>query len=396
MKIGMVTACYKPVINGVTRMVALYTEHLRARGHEVTIFTLGDPDPAGDDPWVLRSPGAPLGRTGYYFAARYTREAQAALRQMEIVHCHHLVMSVELAHRYAECPILYTNHTRYDLYATYVAHVPPAAAELLMRQAWPEFTDRADWVIAPSPAIQEVLLQYGVQRPISVIENGVPLERYRVAPDPALRAALGLTDAHCVALYVGRLAEEKRVELLLRQFARAHRRVPTLRLVIVGGGPAAADLQAAVAAAGLQDAVRLIGPQPFERVARYLAIADLFVTASISEVHPLTVIEALAAGLPVAAYASPGIADTIASGREGLLADAQQPDTLGEALAELAADPAQRRAMAQAARQTAERFDIAHTIDRTLGLYQRLRRERPDLRREDAHGRWRRLLSSSA
>ena len=61
MHIGMVTACYKPVINGVTRMVALYKHHLEALGHEVTIFTLGEPDPAGDEPGVVRSPAVSLG-----------------------------------------------------------------------------------------------------------------------------------------------------------------------------------------------------------------------------------------------------------------------------------------------------------------------------------------------
>ncbi len=116
MKIGMVTACYKPVINGVTRMVSLYKEELEARGHEVTVFTLGEPDPAGEDENVVRSPGISVGSEGYYAAMRYTTAAQKKLSQMDIIHCHHLFMSVDLAHRYASCPIVYTNHTRYDLY----------------------------------------------------------------------------------------------------------------------------------------------------------------------------------------------------------------------------------------------------------------------------------------
>ena len=99
MRIGMVTACYKPVINGVTRMVSLYKQHLEAAGHEVTIFTLGDPDP-NDESGVVRSPGIMLGDYGYYISMRYSSEAQALLQQMDIIHCHHLFMSVEMAHRY--------------------------------------------------------------------------------------------------------------------------------------------------------------------------------------------------------------------------------------------------------------------------------------------------------
>ncbi len=72
MRIGMVTACYKPVVNGVTRMVSLYKERLEALGHEVTVFTLGEPDPAGDEPGVIRSTAVPLGESGYYLSIRYS------------------------------------------------------------------------------------------------------------------------------------------------------------------------------------------------------------------------------------------------------------------------------------------------------------------------------------
>ena len=106
MKIGMVTACYKPVINGVTRMVALYKEALEELGHEVTVFTLGEPDPAGEDANVVRSPAIPLGKTGYYATFGYNREARERLREMDIIHCHHLLMSVEMAHRYGQCPVV--------------------------------------------------------------------------------------------------------------------------------------------------------------------------------------------------------------------------------------------------------------------------------------------------
>ena len=117
MRIGMVTACYKPVINGVTQMVSLYKQYLEQLRHEVTVFTLGKPDPQGDEAGVIRSPGLPLGQTGYYFGIRYTREAQSRLMTMDVLHGHHLFMSVEMAHRYSHAPLVYTNHTRYDLYA---------------------------------------------------------------------------------------------------------------------------------------------------------------------------------------------------------------------------------------------------------------------------------------
>ena len=147
MRIGMTTACYKPVINGVTRMVSLYKQALEALGHEVYVFTLGKPDPAGEDSRVIRSPAMTLGDSGYYASFGYNREARALIQEMDMLHCHHLFMSVELAHRYANCPIVYTNHTRYDLYTGTYSPLPQPAADALMRRIWPKFTDFADVVI---------------------------------------------------------------------------------------------------------------------------------------------------------------------------------------------------------------------------------------------------------
>ncbi|WP_420643602.1 glycosyltransferase [Candidatus Leptofilum sp.] len=385
MRIGMVTACYKPVINGVTRMVSLYKEHLEAAGHEVTIFTLGNPDP-NDEPGVVRSPGLMLGDYGYYVSMRYSSEAQALLQEMDIIHCHHLFMSVEMAHRYGRSPIVYTNHTRYDLYTGSVISLPQPAADAIMRQVWPEFTDFADVVITPSAGLRDVMLEFGVRRPIELIENGVDLRPFHHPTAPLAKADLGVPETAVLVTYVGRLSPEKDVDILLDQFAIAKDVVPNLHLMIIGKGSVQADLQKQAKQLGVTDSVTFTGPVAYEEVANYLAAADLFATASVTEVHPLTVIEAMAAGLPVVAVSSPGIVDTVTSDQSGLLTT-KPAGGLAAALVGLASNDARRKQMAQAARQESERFDIYNTIQRTIKLYERLQEERPDLKRKKMHGR---------
>jgi glycosyltransferase involved in cell wall biosynthesis len=174
MRIGMVTATYNPtVINGALRMVGLYRRYLEAAGHEVTIFTLGEPGMVDDDPHIIRSPGIPLGDYGYYFSIGYTRQAQRLMGQMDILHCHHLIMSVEMAHRYARCPIVYTNHTRYDLYTGSYASIPQPAADAIMRQVWPEFTDLADVVVVPSESVRQVMLDLACVAPRWSLKTGL-------------------------------------------------------------------------------------------------------------------------------------------------------------------------------------------------------------------------------
>lgn len=387
MRIGMVTACYKPVINGVTRMISLYKQSLEELGHEVTIFTLGEPDPAGEEPGVVRSPAVALGDNGYYVTARYTRQAQELLQEMDIIHCHHLFMSVELAHRYGRCPIVYTNHTRYDLYTGAYMPLTQPAADAIMRQVWPDFTDLADVVITPSESVRQVMINFGVRKPIEVIENGVSLEPFRSPSHPKSKQDLGLPESAILVIYVGRLSPEKNLSILLDQFAAAHEIVPELHLMLVGHGPSSNPLAKQAANLGVESYIHLSGPTDYEGVTNYLAAADMFATASVTEVHPLTIIEAMAAGLPVAAISSPGIVDTVESGKTGFLTSYPESG-LASAMVALAINKELRLQLGVNAQEASARFDIRETAKRTVELYQRLQETRPDLLRKREHGRW--------
>jgi glycosyltransferase involved in cell wall biosynthesis len=388
MRIGMVTATYDPeVVNGAVRMVGLYQRHLEMLGHEVFIFTLGDEGAQDEAARIIRSPGLRLGDYGYYLSIGYTREAQALLGQMDIVHCHHLLMSVEMAHRYARCPIVYTNHTRYDLYTGTYLPLPQPAADAIMRQVWPEFTDLADVVIAPSESVRQVMLDFGVRAPTVVIENGIELEPFLRPRRPRTKADYGLPGSAQLLVFVGRLSSEKNPATLLRQFKIAHELRPELHLALFGKGPMEAELHQLTRKLAIDPWVHFRGVVGYGEVGDWLAAADGFVTASTSEVHPLTIIEAMAAGKPIAAIHSPGIADTVESGVTGFLTSAAEGG-LAAAMVALAADPARARSMGAAAREVSLRFDINHTVARTVELYKELLATRPDLQREHEHGRW--------
>lgn len=385
MHIGMVTAIYKPVVNGVTRMVELYRQHLEAAGYEVTIFTLGAPDPDDDD-HIIRSPGFQVSDRGYYLTPGFSREAQKRMRQMDILHSHHLIMGVEMAHRYGRCPVIYTNHTRYDLYGHAILSLPQPAADAILRQLWPDFCDYADTVIAPSESVRQIMLDFGVRAPIMTIENGVELQPFHQPPNPRGKADFGLPDTAVLLIYVGRLAAEKDMDRLIDQFAIAVDVAPDLHLMLVGDGPSREMLTVQVNQLGLQEHIHFMGAVPVQEVPNYMAAADIFVTASVSEVHPLTVIEAMATGLPVVAITSPGISDSVESGRSGLLTT--RPDGgLAAAMVGLALNPAQRAQMSAAARAVSEKYDIRRTVTLTQELYERLHAERPDLQRKQPHGR---------
>ena len=161
--------------------------------------------------------------------------------------------------------------------------------------------------------------------------------------------------------------------------------LPNLHLALLGKGPQETELRQLVNDRNLGHCIHFHGVVPFDEVADWLAAADAFVTASTSEVHPLTVIEAMAAGKPVAAVAAPGISDTVEPGVTGYTPSLTGLDA---AFVALAANPEAARRMGVAARKASLRFDIRRTVGLTVDLYAELLATRPDLNREDEHGRW--------
>ncbi|HEX7972887.1 MAG TPA: glycosyltransferase, partial [Anaerolineales bacterium] len=166
MRIGMLADVYKPHVSGITIYISLNKKYLEALGHEVFIFTFGDEDYPDEEKKVIRSQGLPLLDTGYYISFRYNQQARRLLRTMDVVHVHHPFLSGTLAQHYCRprgIPIIFTNHTRYDLYAqAYLPGLPEAFGETALQAYLPSFCRSCDLVISPSQGVKEVLRSFGV------------------------------------------------------------------------------------------------------------------------------------------------------------------------------------------------------------------------------------------
>jgi 1,2-diacylglycerol 3-alpha-glucosyltransferase len=117
-----------------------------------------------------------------------------------------------MAHRYGRCPIVYTNHTRYDLYTGAYTALPQPTADAIMRQIWPDFTDYCDVVITPSASVRDVMRDFGVRQPIRVIPNGIHLAPFTQPQAPRSRASLGVPEDTILTAYTGRLASGEEPE----------------------------------------------------------------------------------------------------------------------------------------------------------------------------------------
>ncbi len=363
MRIGMMADVYKPHISGITHYISLNKQFLEEAGHEVFIFTFGDLDEQDGESNVIRSPGLPLVDTGYTLNFRYSRKAKALLLTMDLVHVHHPFISGRLALRYCRplhIPIVFTNHTRYDLYAqAYLPLLPEEISNTLLQSYLPPFCTAVDLVISPSQGMASVLRNLGVAGPIEVVPNGVDLERFQRKCDDC-RDKVGFDPDDILLIYSGRLGPEKNLDFLLRGFAGVAEAVEKVHLLILGGGPEEEPLKKLAATLGIESVVHFLGMIDYELVPGYLAICDIFVTASVTEVHPLSVIEAMAAGLPEVGLRSVGVGDTIEDGLTGYLAS-QNPAAFAARLTRLCLDRPLRREMGIAARRASEKYAIERT-----------------------------------
>jgi glycosyltransferase involved in cell wall biosynthesis len=208
---------------------------------------------------------------------------------------------------------------------------------------------------------------------IGVIENGIGLSRY-VSPHDlkASRVALGLSPHRRYVSCVARFHPIKDHATLLRGFALLATRLPDVDLLLAGEGPLRARLEALARDLGLGERVMFLGVRG--DVPAVLRASDAFALTSLCEASSLTVMEAMAAGLPVVVTRVGGNPELVRDEVDGLLVTRGSPEAVRDGLARVLEDPALSRTLSTSARSRAmASFRIERTIDRYLALYRRER-----------------------
>jgi glycosyltransferase involved in cell wall biosynthesis len=382
------TDMYKPHISGVTNYIELNKRAYEAAGHQVFVFTFGDQDYPDDEENIIRSPSLPLsyryGERDFKVGVWYSKEAQRLLRTMDIIHTHHPFISGRLALRYAKSrriPVVFTNHTRIDIYMqVYVPQLPDAVGRAFLETYLPNFCQSCDLVISPSKSLEVFLRQVKVNSPIEVIPNGIDLSPFKGANNTLRRDAFGFQDDQILLIYVGRISGEKNLPFLLQAFQGVSQAFDNVRLMVVGDGPDLEALQSMVKEMNIERLVYFTGLVPYKETPDYLKLADLFVTSSISEVHPLSVIEAMASGLPVVGVGEGGVADTVEDGLTGFLSSNEIAGYTAK-LVKAIVDENLRLSMSAEASRASEKYSIHKTSDLVFSHYLRLLARSRDNRR---------------
>ena len=370
----MMADTYKPYVSGVTNYIDLNKRYLEKNGHEAFVFTFSEPDYTDDEERIVRSSGLPLADTGFFLSLKYSREAKKLLQSMDVVHVHHPFLSGRLALHYchpARIPIIFTNHTRYDLMAqAYIPMLPEGISDGLLQAYMPSFCEAVDLVISPSPGMEKILRELDVESPIEIVPNGVELTSF-IQADSLSRAEYGFHEDDILLIYTGRLAPEKNLDFLLLAFAGVSQAIENAHLLIVGDGPIKEELQKLAIDLQITKSVHFIGLIPYDKMPDYLAMCDIFVIASIAETFGLVIAEAMGTGLPIMGIHSPGVGDIVENGVTGFLSTKNLPAFTAK-LTLLCLQDQLRQEMGRAARKASQKYDIELTTRLMLERYERL------------------------
>ncbi len=353
MRVAVFSEVYWPMVSGVGVTLLRLTEALQARGHEVRVYTASYDLPPGcqDRPEVHRSPSLPFflyRDVQWAFPRARDLLADAQAFRPDVIHVateYAMGLAGLKVARKLDVPVVASAHTDYEKYASRYG------MEWAVRAGWPYlrwFYGHAARVLCPGKLYEQHLHSRGVFH-TGIWSRGInPAEfhpRFRSEP---YRRAMGVGPSDLLVTYIGRIAKEKNLDLLLEAWELLGIRREGAQLVLVGHGP----LKDAIRQRDIPG-VRVAGLKQGRELSEAYASADLFVFPSSTETFGNVLLEAMGSGLPSLVTAAGGVLEFAVHGRNAWLVAPDSSEALLTGLDRLLHDPTLRRQLAAGALETA-------------------------------------------
>ena len=382
MRIGIFTDTYPPYINGVSTSVSMLENALRKKGHQVYIVTVNTENMRykyENDEHIIRIPGVPIGIYDYRLTGVYPLKAINKIRKwnLDVIHSHTefgVGTFARIIAKQYNIPLVHTYHTMYEDYVHYITkgYFNNTSKKIVEYLTNFYCNQTATELIVPTKKTYDLFKEkYKYTRNVHIIPTGIEVEKfYKENNDPAkleeIRKKHGLNKGDFVILYVGRLGQEKSVDVLIeahQELAREYK----AKLLIVGDGPDMDTYKNLVHKLKIDDNVIFTGKVPWTEVTLYYQIADIFATASKSETQGLTVIEAMAASLPVVAVDDESFRNVIIDGLNGHLFDTKKE--YKKYVKSFIDEPSKLQQFSKQARINADTYSSKYFAERVLDVY---------------------------
>lgn len=386
MRIAIFSDTFSPEINGVATSTSNLHTILNRMGHFcITVTTNPYSKETIFENNVIRVPGIELKRLyNYRMASFFNSKAAKILNsfKIDVVHIQTEAGVGIFGKIYAKMkriPYVYTYHTMYEDYTYYATKgkVEPLAKKIVRNYSkWQ--AEAASELISPSDKTKEALREYGVDRYINVVPTGIDFSRFEkknIDFDELKRVKkkLGI-DKTFNLIYVGRIAKEKGIDVLLRGYQKflekeASSNVLT-KFVIVGGGPALLELEELSRHLKISDQVVFVGKVPPDKVGFYYHLGDVFASASVTETQGLTFMEAMAASKLLMARYDENLVGVIKDKETGLFFK-DENDFVKKFVTVLQMDEKVREGMVAKAYQLSQKYSLETFGRNVIRVYER-------------------------
>lgn len=335
MRIGIFTDTYEPFINGVTTSVLMLKKALEKKGHTVYIVTVNAENlqyQTEENGKVIRIPGIPIGIYDYRLTGIYPIRAIKMIKKwnLDIIHSQTefgIGTFARIISKQLGIPLVHTYHTMYEDYVHYITHgYFNRSSKKIVEYLTLFYCDKTiSELVVPTKKAYELFKQkYKVDRNVYIVPTGIDIEKFYREKNkkiniPQTRKNLGINEDDFVILFVGRIGSEKNIELLLTAMKALVNVSPKIKLLIVGDGPDLENYKEYTLKNEIDKNVIFTGKVPWNKINEYYIIADVFATASHTETQGLTVIEAMAASLPVVCIDDESFTDAIIHNLNGLI-----------------------------------------------------------------------------
>tara|TARA_R110002072_G_scaffold2252_2_gene18562 strand:- start:21420 stop:22655 length:1236 start_codon:yes stop_codon:yes gene_type:complete len=371
MQICVVSDTYWPDINGVAMSIHRWFSGLEAIGHQVQLVTTPHPDRTGMH----------IGYTSAYQTIRALpvpgyREVKIGLPSNRVltnlwrsqppdiiyVATEGLLgwFAIKLAHQ-LQIPVVTGFHTNFQSYSRFYRL---GVFQSIIERYLCALHNRAACTIVPTKEQQTHLSEMGIKN-VTVVGRGVDTSLFNPsARSDVLRASWGCEAEDPVIVYVGRIAEEKNLDLVLAAYNRMRAINPGIKLVMVGNGPAVVRIKA-----GYPEVI-FAGTQTEDNLAAHYASGDIFLHASITETFGNVVLEALASGLAVVSYNYAAGRLHISHNQTGLSVPFDDDQSFIEQSEHLVTQPGLIQGLGAAASRYAQTLSWSATIERLEAVFE--------------------------
>ncbi len=313
-KILFVTASYLPIVNGVSFQIDILRRAFEKRGHKVYILAPSFPGYKDSNKRIIRFPSLPnpFAKT-YPLGIPLVSINKLKRLKLDVIHTHHPFVFGQFASQVSEklkIPLFFTAHTQYEMYLNYYFPKGKIITSYFLKRDLRKLSQKCFKIIVPTTQTAERLKNLGINN-LEVVNNGIENDFFQKPSQKNMKSP--------TLVYTGRLEREKDPLFLLKIAHELRKLIPNFKFIIIGSGSLVNKLNEKIIANKLQGNVILAGEVNRSLLPDVYNATHLFVTASTSEVMPLSIIEAMACGVPVIGIKSSGLEDFVVGGKSGYL-----------------------------------------------------------------------------